>query len=109
MPMHIEHIIPIAAGGETVEENLWLACPLCNGHKATKTENIDPETSQLVPLFNPRQEIWTDHFRWSANGIEIIGTTPIGRATVHALNLNNERFAQARRRWVLAGWHPPKS
>lgn len=28
VPMHFEHLIPLAAGGQTVEENLWLACPL---------------------------------------------------------------------------------
>ena len=36
MPIHIEHIMPLAAGGETIEDNLWLSCLLCNGHKATK-------------------------------------------------------------------------
>ena len=107
--MHIEHIIPLAANGETVVENLWLAYPLCNGHKATKTENPDPQTRQIVPLFNPRHQTWGEHFQWSANGIEIIGKTATGRATVIALHLNNEHFVQARHRWVLAGWHPPES
>ncbi|MCB8942140.1 MAG: HNH endonuclease [Ardenticatenaceae bacterium] len=107
MPMHIEHIIPIDAGGETIADNLWLACPLCNGHKATKIEGIDSLTGQIVPLFNPRHQQWIEHFRWSADGSEIIGQTAIGRATVIALQLNNDHFVRARRRWVLAGWHPP--
>src|SRR5207244_39278 len=33
MPMDVQHIIPEARGGETTEDNLWLACPLCNAKK----------------------------------------------------------------------------
>lgn len=107
MPMQIEHIIPIAAGGTSIEENLWLACPLCNGYKGSQVHAIDPITTERVPLFNPRRQRWLDHFYWSTDGTEIIGQTAIGRATVVALKLNNEFLTRARRRWVLAGWHPP--
>ena len=109
MPMHIEHIIPLDAGGETTVDNLWLACPLCNGHKATKVEGADPLTGQIVPLFNPRHQQWTEHFQWSADSTQIIGQTATGRVTVIALQLNNDHFVRARRRWVLAGWHPPNT
>lgn len=109
MPMHVEHIIPVAAGGETVEENLWLACPLCNGSKGVKTTEIDPETNSIVPLFNPRQQNWIDHFSWSDDGLEVLGRTAVGRATIVALKLNNDFLITARRRWSLAGWHPPQS
>jgi hypothetical protein len=59
-----------------------------------------------VPLFNPRRQVWREHFRWNESGIEIIGLTSCGRATAIALKLNNEYLTRARRRWVLAGWHP---
>jgi 5-methylcytosine-specific restriction endonuclease McrA len=29
-PLEIEHIIPRADGGSDEEENLWLACRMCN-------------------------------------------------------------------------------
>lgn len=105
--MHVEHIIPLAAGGTSEEENLWLACPLCNGSKGVRTRATDPETEEEVSLFNPRQQVWSTHFQWREGGIEIGGLTPCGRATVVALKLNNENLTRARRRWVLAGWHPP--
>jgi len=108
MPMHVEHIIPQAAGGPSTEENLWLACPLCNGHKGTQTHGTDPESGERVPLFNPRRQTWREHFRWSEDGTLIIGQTACGRATVVALQLNNEHLVRARRRCVMAGWHPPK-
>jgi hypothetical protein len=33
---------------------------------------------QQVALFNPRQQEWSEHFYWSAEGTLIIGKTPIG-------------------------------
>lgn len=107
-PMHVEHIIPVSAGGASSEDNLWLACPLCNGHKGTQTDSVDPVTRERVPLFDPRRQSWSEHFRWSEDGTKVIGLTPVGRVTVVVVQLNNEHLVRARRRWVAAGWHPPK-
>ena len=91
------------------EENLWLACPLCNGHKADKVADIDPETSLLVELYNPRRQIWREHFAWTDGGLRISGLTPCGRATVRALHLDDHPEALAvRSYWISAGWHPPQ-
>jgi 5-methylcytosine-specific restriction endonuclease McrA len=38
--LEIEHLVPKALGGETVEENLWLACHECNAHKAKKLKRL---------------------------------------------------------------------
>lgn len=105
--MHVEHVVPLAAGGMSAEENLWLACPLCNGYKGSQVDATDPVTTERVPLFNPRSQRWHEHFQWNSDGTEVMGRTPIGRATVVALKLNNEYLTRARHRWVLAGWHPP--
>lgn len=105
--MQIEHIIPLTAGGTSDESNLWLSCAWCNSYKAAQTQAVDPHTGSLIPLFNPRTQLWTEHFRWSEDGIRIIGVTAVGRATVEALRLNNEYILPARSQWVLAGWHPP--
>jgi hypothetical protein len=106
--MHIEHIVPLSRGGKSDETNLWLACAWCNSYKGDKTHALDPVTEEEVPLFNPRTQPWSEHFRWSEDGVRIIGLTPTGRATVLALRLNNEFILPARRHWVLAGWHPPE-
>lgn len=107
--LEIEHITPIARGGTDDESNLWLACPICNGHKSDKIGVVDPDTAQDVPLFNPRTQIWSEHFVWSTDGLRIIGTTSVGRATVIALRLSDDPDAvTVRSYWVLAGWHPPK-
>src|SRR5262245_11465598 len=86
-PLEIEHIIPKAADGSNEETNLWLSCSICNRHKSNRVMAVDSTTGAEVPLFNPRLQHWPDHFRWSDDGLRIIGLTPIGRATVDALHL----------------------
>jgi hypothetical protein len=59
-------------------------------------------------LFNPRRQKWKTHFRWSEDGIEIMGVTACGRATVIALQMNRPEIVAARWLWVQAGWWPPE-
>jgi hypothetical protein len=106
--MEIDHLIPESLGGLTEEENLWLACSLCNDHKADRIAALDPETGEVTRLFNPRIQDWIEHFAWSETGERIIGRTATGRVTVIALNLNRPSLVRARQLWVIAGWHPPK-
>ncbi len=107
MPMEIEHIIPTARGGETVEDNLWLACSFCNKSKSQRVAAADPVTGQVVSLFDPRRQSWPDHFARTADGSQVIGLTAVGRATGRALNLNRPTLRAARHVWTAAGWHPP--
>jgi 5-methylcytosine-specific restriction endonuclease McrA len=107
MALTIDHLIPQSAGGPTTEENLWLACHQFNSFKGTQTHATDSVTDIVVPLFNPRQQSWPEHFAWSEDGTEIIGITPCGRATVLALKLNTPEIIVTRRMWVSAGWWPP--
>lgn len=108
IPLTIEHLIPKAKGGDDTEDNLWLSCRLCNEAKGILTEALDPKTNTLVALFNPRTQVWTEHFLWSEDQAQIIGITAAGRATVKALSLNSELRVRARLLWVEAGWHPPE-
>jgi hypothetical protein len=107
-PMEVDHLIPEALGGSTVEENLWLACSLCNGHKGNRIAALDPTSGEVVRLFDPRRQNWREHFQWTPEGDRLLGLTPVGRATVAALNLNRPSLVVARRAWVTVGWHPPK-
>jgi hypothetical protein len=61
----------------------------------------------MVPLFNPRIQVWSQHFAWQRNGQIIHGLTPTGRATVERLRMNLPRIVEARAIWVRAGAHPP--
>ena len=70
-------------------------------------EAIDPETGEMVSLFNPRTQTWSAHFTWSEDGIRIIPKTAVGRMTVDVLSLNDELRVRSRALWVEAGYHPP--
>ena len=103
----IDHIIPLAAGGQTRFDNLCLACHSCNEFKAARVQAQDPVTGEQVRLFHPHALRWNDHFRWTSDGTKIVGVGPIARATVSTLNMNHPIIVEARRRWVAVGWHPP--
>lgn len=102
-----EHIVPLARGGETIFENLCLACPSCNRYKAVRQAATDPTTQAEVPLFHPQQQSWADHFQWNEEATEMVGLTPTGRATVDALKMNRPQLLRVRRMWVKMGEHPP--
>lgn len=51
IPLTIEHLLPKALGGGDEEDNLWLACRLCNERKGILVQAVDPETNVLVPLY----------------------------------------------------------
>jgi len=108
MPLEIDHIVPEAAGGDSDESNLWLACSRCNLYKGAQTHAVDDETGERVPLFNPHRQRWQDHFCWVQEGLYIAGRTAVGRATEKALRMNNSFVVRARQIWIAWSWHPPE-
>ncbi len=86
--LHIEHIIPKKHGGSDEVGNLALACIDCNLYKGPNLTGIDPESGEIIVLFHPRRQRWSDHFEW--RGIYIDGRTAIGRTTVRVLNMNSD-------------------
>lgn len=101
LTFHIEHIRARQHGGDDDPSNLALACPDCNAHKGPNLTSIDPESGQVVALFNPRQDIWSDHF--SFEGPTIVARTPTGRATVRLLSMNEPSRVEIRWRLREAG------
>ena len=104
---NFEHIIPFIKEGLTESLNLAYSRGGCNAHKQDKIQALDPLTRQFFPLFNPRNDIWAEHFQWSDDDLEIIGTTPIGRSTVHLLKVNRDSNVNLRRLLKMAELHPP--
>ena len=84
-----------------------MSCTICNRRKGSDIGAIDPETGQLVRVYNPRTQNWLDHFE--VKDARIVGRTPEGRATVELLHLNSyERMAE-RAELIQAGHFPIKS
>jgi hypothetical protein len=97
----IDHVIARQHDGPTVAENLAFCCPHCNRHKGSNLSGIDPASRLQTRLFNPRTDAWDAHFRWE--GATIAGTSPIGRATVKVLAMNDLVEVARRQPLVRAG------
>jgi 5-methylcytosine-specific restriction endonuclease McrA len=95
---HIEHIVSRQHGGTDEPATLALACDRCNAYKGPNLTSIDPDTKTVVSLFNPREDIWSDHF--AIRGGRMTGLTPKGRATVRLLNMNAPRRVELREAWL---------
>jgi hypothetical protein len=97
----LEHIIPRKHRGTDEPDNLAWTCVRCNLSKSSNLSGIDVDTGQTVVLFNPRTQIWSEHFAYS--DAEIVGLTPTGRATVAVLNMNEPRRLQLRQELLELG------
>src|SRR6266700_3808009 len=71
----MEHILPRSKGGTNQLENLALACQGCNNYKYNRTHALDPVGGAMVPLYNPRLQLWNEHFAWNEDFTIIIGLT----------------------------------
>jgi hypothetical protein len=101
----IDHAIARQHGGKTWLGNLCLSCQRCNLSKGPNIAGIDPKSRLLVSLFNPRRDRWNEHFRW--RGPRLIGITPVGRATIRVLAINQPANILLRRVLIKAGSFPP--
>lgn len=100
----IDHLIARKHGGQTIAENLALTCLPCNRHKGADLTAIDPDTKNVAPLFNPRVQLWSEHF--ALIGARIVGLTSTGRATVALLRFNLPVRVDNRRLLIEKGRYP---
>ena len=104
----VDHVVPRAAAPELLADpdNLALSCLSYNLFKADRTHGINSPTDEHVELFHPRRHRWSDHFTWSDDGLEIIGRTATGRATVAVLRMNSAAQRRARAFWLTTDRFP---
>ncbi|MBC8117000.1 MAG: HNH endonuclease [Candidatus Saccharimonas sp.] len=101
LPHEPDHIIAVKHGGLTVSENLAWACFLCNRFKGSDLASVDPVSDEIVRLFDPRSQRWSNHFQIDQGRIE--GRTPEGRATARMLRFNLPDAVNTRRRLIASG------
>lgn len=103
---HVEHVIPRVRGGSSELDNLALACPSCNLHKADRVSSaLDPDSTPIA-LFDPRTDVWSEHFVW--DDYQLIGKTDVGQLAIRLLELNHERRIKIRQAEQLFGLFPPQ-
>lgn len=103
---HVDHVQPVAEGGETLIESLALACVSCSLQKGARRRANDPVTGSKAPLFHPQRQRWDSHFAW--RGVRVFGITPTGRATVELLKMNRMLALAIRAEERAHGRHPPE-
>lgn len=84
----IDHVVSRKHGGLSIVENLAYACTYCNVFKGSDIAAVDSSSGKLVRLFDPRVDVWADHF--AIRGSRIFGLTPVGSVTARLLKLNSE-------------------
>ncbi len=105
LPLQVDHIIAGQHGGSDDEDNLCLCCIRCNLKKGPNLASVDSATGEVVRLFHPRQQRWSEHFSLAADG-HISGLTAIARATVQLLEMNDKDRVQLRLLLMKQGWRP---
>ncbi len=100
---HIDHIVSIKHGGETNSGNLAYACQICNLNKGTDIATFLHDPQLPTRLFNPRFDIWDEHFKADLLG-ELIPLTAIGQATIKVLDLNHPDGVIERRELIKLGF-----
>ena len=94
-PHEPDHIISRKHGGETVLDNLALACFDCNRFKGSDIASVDPVSGTLTLLFDPRLQRWSEHFKLEHG--RVVPLTATGRATARLLRLNLPHRIEIRR------------
>jgi 5-methylcytosine-specific restriction endonuclease McrA len=83
---------------------LALSCLSCNRHKGSDFATIDQVTKEIVPLFNPRRQVWNEHFY--LEGARIEGKTQIGQGTARLLQFNVPNRVLERQVLMSQGLYP---
>ncbi len=99
---HIDHIISIKHGGKTIADNLAYACQICNMNKGTDLFTFLENPAEPLRFFNPRKDVWADHFKADDSGI-IAPKTAVGAATLKIFDLNHPESVIERREMIRFG------
>jgi len=97
----VDHIISRKHGGSDELSNLALACMPCNRYKGTDIGSISA-SQNLTRFFNPRNDVWSMHFRLRQDGV-ISPVTEIGEVTIGIFRMNDEERVAERRLLIGLG------
>ena len=91
--LQVDHIVSRKHGGLSIPENLACSCVLCNRRKGADVASVNSSSGEIVRLFHPRRDAWSDHFRLEGNLIR--GHSEVGTVTLELLRFNApERLAE---------------
>jgi hypothetical protein len=73
----IDHIISLKHGGPNTADNLAYACVFCNRYKGSDVGLMIWETQEFVRFYNPRRDLWSEHFQLDGVTVKRPGTYPL--------------------------------
>jgi hypothetical protein len=100
----LDHIISRKHGGSSDPANLAFACAACNRRKGSDLGTVSARTGALTRFFNPRADIWPEHFELASAVIEPLSDIADGTARILGFN-ELERLAE-RRSLIVIGRYP---
>ena len=100
----VDHIISEKHGGQTEADNLAYACAFCNRSKGSDIGSIVQRTGVFVRFFNPRTDLWVEHF--ALDGVVIVTLSDIGEVTARILDFNNSDRLFERQTLQVIGRYP---
>jgi hypothetical protein len=95
--------ISVKHGGPATLDNLAVACIFCNRQKGSDIGTIVADGT-FVRFFNPRTDLWAEHFRLVGGTIEPI--TAIGAGTARILRFNDPERVAEREELIAQGRYP---
>jgi len=102
---HVDHVRSLKHGGSTTFHNLAYACPHCNQNKGSDVATfVDEEGEETIRIYNPRKDNWQNHFEQDQG--MILAKTPIGKATIGLLEMNQPDRLIFRQALVETGYYP---
>ncbi|WP_133793039.1 HNH endonuclease [Prosthecobacter fusiformis] len=102
---HVDHVIAEKHDGPTDDHNLCLCCPPCNRAKGSDISTL--VNGKMVRLFNPRIDIWAEHF--ALDGIVIRAKSLSAAGTLKLLRINDGPRLQLRQLLVDSGRFPSQA
>jgi len=100
----VDHILSEKHGGQTEVDNLAYACAFCNRSKGSDVGSIVRRTGAFVRFFNPRTDLWADHF--ALDGVTIMTLSDMGEVTARILDFNNGERLLERQTLQTLGRYP---
>ena len=101
----IDHIISLKHKGKNILLNLALACYYCNRNKGTDIGSI--YKGQFIRFFNPRKDVWQEHFQLDLPTATIQSLSPIGEITATILGFNQVDRIIERQILIASNKYPP--
>lgn len=101
----IDHIISLKHKGKNILINFALACYYCNRNKGTDIGSIYKD--EFIRFFNPRKDIWHEHFELDKPTATIHALSPIGEVTATIFGFNHIDRIIERQILIAANKYPP--